>query len=175
MTGEAEVAKARGACLESYRINMTARVWPFLVPATIFISLGALGVCMAFVTHGPLEPYAGEITLAGSAFMLAGLLLTLVVVKPVMSHDEYVAALEGGVLWKLEGEERFAFWDQIAEVTWESEREGGRDGRAAMVIRMCEGEPVVIVRAFGRAPGSEVAARISDLRRKAVFRGSHRA
>ena len=163
----AEIARARGACLESYRINMTSRVWPYLVPATIFISLGALGVCMAFVTHGPLQPYANVITLVGAAFMLAGLLLTLVVVRPVLSHDEYVAALERGLLWKLDGEERFLAWDDIADVKWETER-------AAMVVRLREGDPVIIVRVFGRAPGDQVVARLDDVRRKATFAGSRR-
>ena len=156
-------SEARGACLDSYRINLTARIWPFLVPAALFISLGALGVCMAFVTHGPLEPHASAITLAGGACMLAGLLLTLFVAKPVLSHDEYVAALEGGVLCKLDGEESFLAWPSIADVRWDA-------ARAAVVIRLREGEPVVIARAFGRAPGDQVAARLDDVRRKAGFR-----
>ena len=61
--------------------------------------------------------------------MLAGLLLTLMVVKPVLSHDEYVAALEGGLLWKLESEEKFLAWDDIADVKWVTER-------AALVVRV---------------------------------------
>ena len=77
---------------------MTSRVWPFLVPATLLMSLGALGVCMAFVTHGPFAPYASPITLGGASCMLAGLVLGVLVARPVLTHDEYVAALETGLL-----------------------------------------------------------------------------
>jgi hypothetical protein len=166
VTGDAAPeVNPRGASLESYRINLTARVWPFLVTATVFISLGALGVCMAFVTHGPLQPYANEITIVGGAFMLAGLLLTLLVVKPVLAHDEYLVAFEGGLLWKLEAAERFVVWDDIATVRWDAEREG----KGAVVITLNEGEPVVVVRTFGRGSGQEIATQIDTLRRKAIF------
>jgi hypothetical protein len=141
---------------------MTARVWPLLVPATIFISLGALGVCMAFVSHGPLHPYAGVITLVGAAFMLAGLVLTIFIAKPVLAHDEYVAALESGLLVKLDGEERFFEWSGIAGVVWDA-------AAAGVVVTMREGAPLVMKKPFGRAKGVEVAQKLDDVRRKAAF------
>ena len=153
----------RGACLASYRIDMTSRVWPFLVPATLLISLGALGVCMAFVTHGPFAPYAGTITIGGAASILAGLVLSVFVARPVLTHDEYVAALETGLLLKVDEGERFFVWGAIAEVRWDAEHAG-------VVIRMREGEAVVVAKPFGTAKGEEVAAKLDDVRRKAEFR-----
>ena len=141
---------------------MTARVWPFLVPATLLISLGALGVCMAFVTHGPFQPYATTITLAGSSCMLAGLILAIFVARPILTHDEYVAALETGLLLKMDGAEQFLLWSAIAGVRWDAERAG-------VVVRMREGEPLLVAKPFGRANGSEVAAKLDDVRRKADF------
>src|SRR5580704_14120791 len=152
----------RGACVVSYRIDMTARVWPFLVPATLLISLGALGVCMAFVTHGPFSPYAGAITLGGASCMLAGLILSIFVARPVLTHDEYVAALETGLLLKLDGEETFVAWTAIASVRWDVEQAG-------VLIRMREGEPLLVVRPFGAATGDVVAAKLDDVRRKSDF------
>jgi len=141
---------------------MTARVWPFLVPATLLISLGALGVCMAFVTHGPFSPYANAITLGGASCMLAGLILSIFVARPVLTHDEYVAALETGLLLKLDGAETFLAWTAIASVRWDVERAG-------VLIRMREGEPLLVVRPFGAATGDVVAAKLDAVRRKADF------
>ena len=155
-------AGGRGACLASYRIDMTSRVWPFLVPATFLISLGALGVCMAFVTHGPFAPYAGIITLAGATCMLAGAILGVLVARPVLTHDEYVAALETGLLLKLENDERFAPWNDVGDIRWDA-------AQAVVVIRMREGDPIVIAKPFGTAKGDEVAAKLDDVRRKAGF------
>jgi hypothetical protein len=152
----------RGICLVSYRIEMAARVWPFLVPATLLISLGALGVCMAFVTHGPLTPYAGMITLAGGACMLAGLILTLFVAKPVLTHDEYVAALEKGLLLKVDGAVTFLAWGGIASVKWDAVG-------PSVVIHLRDGDPVLVSREFATAKGNDVAVKLDELRRKAAF------
>jgi hypothetical protein len=144
---------------------MTSRVWPFLVPATLLISLGALGVCMTFVTHGPLAPYANGITLAGAACMLAGLMLAVMVARPVLTHDEYVAALETGLLLKIDKEEQFLPWGAIEDVRWDA----ARGERGAVVIRMREAEPLVLPKPFGSAKGDAVAAKLDDVRRKAGF------
>jgi hypothetical protein len=141
---------------------MTARIWPFLVPATLLISLGALGVCMAFVTHGPFRPYANVITLSGASCMLAGLVLTIFVARPVLAHDEYVAALETGLLVKLEGDERFLEWSRIAGVRWDATV-------PAVVVSLREGEALLVSKPFGRATGPEVAQKLDDVRRKAEF------
>ena len=168
--------ESRGNCVASYRIDMTAKVWPFLVPATVLMSLGALGVCMAFVTHGPFAPYGGTITLAGGACILAGLILGSLVAKPVLTHDEYVAALEKGLLLKVEKEEKFVPWGDIESIRWDtgvrgvSGREDPRsEGAGGVVIRMREGEPVVLAKPFGTAKGEDVASRLDDVRRKAGF------
>ena len=158
-----EAGEERGACLASYRINMTSRVWPFLVPAALLISLGALGVCMAFVTHGPFAPYASTITIGGAASILAGLVLTIFVARPVLTHDEYLAALETGLLVKVDEGERFFAWGAIEAVRWEA-------ARAGVVIRMREGEPIVVAKPFGTAKGEDVAAKLEDVRRKVDFR-----
>jgi hypothetical protein len=152
----------RGACIASFRIDMTAKVWPFLVPATLLVSLGALGVCMAFVTHGPFHPYAGAITLGGAAAILAGVVLAVIVARPVLTHDEYVAALEAGLLVMVEEQESFLAWGAIEQVRWDGER-------AAVVIGLREGDPVVLVKPFGTATGEEVAKKLEDVRRKAGF------
>jgi hypothetical protein len=141
---------------------MTSRVWPFLVPATLLISLGALGVCMAFVTHGPFAPYAAPITLGGASCMLAGLILGVLVARPVLTHDEYVAALQTGLLLKVDKEEKFFAWSEVEDVRWDL-------ARAAVVIRMREAEPVILAKPFGTATGDAVAAKLDDVRRKAVF------
>jgi hypothetical protein len=157
------VAEGRGACLASYRIDMTSSVWPFLVPATVLISLGALGVCMAFVTHGPFAPYAGTITVLGAASILAGLVLSIFVARPVLTHDEYIAALETGLLLKVDEAEKFFTWEEVEEVRWDA-------ARAGVIIQMREGDTVVVAKPFGRAKGDEVATKLDEVRRKAAFR-----
>jgi hypothetical protein len=161
-SAEGATPEPRGACVASFRIDMSKRIWPFLVPATLFISLGALGVCMAFVTHGPLQPYAGTITLGGSACMLAGLILAIFVARPVLTHDEYLAALETGLLCKLDGGEKFLPWSAVEAVRWDA-------ATASVHVLMREGEPLVVARQFGSANGDVVAAKLDDVRRKADF------
>jgi hypothetical protein len=163
LSARQRIARERGACLVSYRIDMTSKVWPFLVPATLLISLGALGVCMAFVTHGPFAPYAGTITVLGAASILAGLVLSIFVARPILTHDEYVAALEKGLLLKVDTEESFFAWGAIEDVRWDAERAG-------VIIRMREGEAMIVAKPFGRAKGDEVAAKLDEVRRKAEFR-----
>lgn len=141
---------------------MTARIWPLLVPATISISLGALGVCMAFVTHGPFAPYAGTITLVGGACILAGLILGSMVAKPVLTHDEYIAAMDRGLLLKVDQVEHFYVWANVEAVRWDA-------AAAGVVIRMREGGDVVVAKPFGSAKGVDVAAKLDDVRRKAGF------
>ncbi len=149
--GAVTPGRERGACLASYRIDMTSKVWPYLVPATLLMSLGALGVCMAFVTHGPFAPYGSAITLAGAACMLAGLMLAVMVARPVLTHDEYVAALEAGLLLKVDKEERFLSWETIEDVRWDA-------ARGAVVIRMRDAEPILLARSrSARRKGDEVA------------------
>jgi hypothetical protein len=94
--------------------------------------------------------------------MLAGLGLAVFVVVPVITHDEYLAALEGGLLWKLSGEERFIAWGEIGGVKWDAQQ-------GAIVVAMREGEPIAIVRRFGRMSAELVAPRLDDIRRKAGF------
>ena len=158
---EASDVRSRGACLESFRIDASGRAWVFLVPATIAIFLGALGVCTAFVTHGVFAQ-TDWFAIVGSASMLAGLALAALVAWPIVTHDEYLAALEGGLLWKLEGEERFMAWGEIAVVTWDSQEK-------AIVLALREGEPITIARKFGRMSADLVAPKLEDFRRKSSF------
>jgi hypothetical protein len=94
--------------------------------------------------------------------MLAGAILGVLVARPVLTHDEYVAALETGLLLKLEKEERFVLWNDVGDIRWDA-------AQAAVVIRMREGNPTVIAKPFGTAKGEEVAAKLDDVRRKAGF------
>ncbi len=160
MSDAAEV-RSRGVCLESFRIDASSRAWMYLVPATVAIFLGALGVCTAFVTHGVFA-HTDWFAIFGSAAMLAGLALAALVVLPVITHDEYVAALEGGLLWKLADEEHFLPWDEMQHVKWDVTQ-------AAIVIARREGEPIAIARKFGRMSADLVAPRLEDIRRKASF------
>jgi hypothetical protein len=148
-------------CLESFRIDASSRVWVFLVPSAIAIFMGSLGVCTAFVTHGVFS-HTDWFAIVGAASMLAGLGLAVFVVGPVITHDEYVAALEGGLLWKLAGEEGFIAWDEIAAVKWDAKL-------AAIVIARREGEPMAIAREFGRMKAELVAPLLDEMRRKAEF------
>ncbi len=170
VTPEDRAASAlRGACLASYRIDMTSRVWPFLALATVLISIGALGVCMAFVTHGPFQPYAGPITLGGAMCMLAGLVLAVLVMRPVLTHDEYVAALERGLLMKVGKEETFHPWGAIEDVRWDA------GGGAVVIPRCARGEPLPrrqTVRDGGRKGGRGEARRRAEEGRVSPALGS---
>ena len=160
MTDGSDV-RSRGVCLESFRIDASSHAWVFLVPATIAMAAGALGVCTAFVSHGVFSR-TDWFAITGAASMLAGLILAVFVALPVILQDEYLAALEGGILWKLAGEEGFIPWGDIASVKWDAA------GKAIVIARR-EGEPFSIARNFGRISAEALAPRLDDMRRKAGF------
>jgi hypothetical protein len=144
-----------------FRIDASPRAWMFLGPAAVMITCGAMGICTVFVTHGP---FAGTdwYAIVGSACMLSGLALAVVVSIPMFTHDEYVAALEAGILWKLAKEEGFIPWDDVLGVKWEAARQ-------AVVVARRDGAALEVRREFGRVAADQVAVRLDDLRRKASF------
>jgi hypothetical protein len=158
---DATAAASRGACLELFRVDASPRAWMFLGPAAVMIMAGAMGVCTVFVSHGPFAR-SDWYAIVGAACMLAGLLLAIVVSVPMFTHDEYLAALEGGILWRLDREEGFYAWPEVRSVTWDATR-------GAVVVSRAEGTPIEVTRPFGRATGDVVAARLEDFRRKASF------
>ena len=161
MPDAASPAASRGSCLELFRIDVSSHAWMFLGPAAVMILAGAMGVCTAFVTHGPFartDWYA----IVGSACMLAGLALAVVVTIPMFTHDEYVAALEGGILWKLGKAEGFIPWEDVLGVKWDA-------ARTTVVITRRDEGPLEITRPFGRTTPDQAAVRLDDYRRKASF------
>jgi hypothetical protein len=154
---------AMGARLAAYRIDVSGRVWPFLVPATVFVSLGAVGVCSAFISHGRVAEHAEVLTLLGSACVLAGLALSVQGARPFFSQDEYLVVTDKGLFLKLDKRETFLVWEEITAVAWDAPA-------AALVIQRGAGPELRVTKPFVQEPGERVAAHVDDLRRKAAFR-----
>jgi len=152
-----------GQRLAAYRIDVSGRVWPFLVPATVFVTAGAVGICSTFITHGPMAEHAEILTLVGAACVVAGLALSIQGARPFFSQDEYLVVTDRGLLLMLDQRETFLAWPEVAEVTWDAPA-------AALVIRTEGGGELRVTKPFVQEPGERVAAHVDDLRRKAVFR-----
>ena len=82
--------------------------------------------------------------------------------RQLLKQDEYVAALEAGLLVVLGPDEHFVPWPDLAGIHWRAE-----PGELAIEPR--EGEPIVIKKPFGMITGPDLAAHLEDLRRKADF------
>ena len=151
----------RGGCLESYRVDVTGRAWPILVPATMLTSVGAFVVCTSFVVRGVLMHHPA-LTFFGAACMVMGPVLAVYGMRGLLTVDEYVAVLERGLLLHVAGDDLFVGWGEIARVRWE---EAGK----AIVIERREADDVRLLRPFARTTNAKLAARLDELRRKAVF------
>ena len=144
-----------------YRVDVSGVSWPLLLVAGIFTAVGTCGVGTAFVSHGPLSGTT-ILPLLGGAFMLAGPLMAIIGMRQLIFLDEYVAALEGGLLVLIDKRETYLDWDEVEHVDWDA-------GQGALVVKRRAGEPMVISRSFSRGPAKDMAVRIEDVRRKAVF------
>lgn len=161
--------EGRGACLESYRVDVTGRAWPILVPAALLTSVGAVLICTSFIGHGVLM-HRSELTFLGAFCMLTGLSLAVYCMRSLLGEDEYIAALEGGMLLHCRDADAFVPWDELASIRWDAALE-------AIVLERHEDEPIALARPFvggpsgGAAGGSndKLAARLDELRRKATF------
>jgi hypothetical protein len=96
--------------------------------------------------------------------MITGPLLAVFGTQRIFAHDEYVAALEHGLLVYLGSEEQFLPWIEVEHVSW--------NGAARTVeIARREAEPIRIVETFAKTSGERLAREVEDLRRKATFHG----
>ena len=154
----------RGALLASYRIDTTTRVWPLMIPAGFLVAFGALGICTAFISHGPLAEHAEGFTLVGGASMVCGLIIAISGVRPILTHDEYLLAMERGLVYRYQKTERFLAWGDVTALAWD-------EAKGAVIVSHPEGD-LEIGRPFAQALGRDVAARLEDLRRKATFSAS---
>ncbi|HEY2510874.1 MAG TPA: hypothetical protein VGI39_08460, partial [Polyangiaceae bacterium] len=124
---------SRGAVLASYRIDTTTRVWPLMVPAGFLVTFGALGICTAFISRGPLAEHAEGFTLVGGASMVCGLLIAISGVRPILTHDEYLLAMERGLVYRHQKTERFLAWGETTSVVWDEQK-------AAVIVSHPEGD-----------------------------------
>src|SRR5207248_1152806 len=136
--------------------------WPILVPASILTTIGAVLICTAFVAQGILM-HRSELTFAGSACMLFGPALAIYGMRHILTRDDdYLAVLERGVLIHVGETQAFVRWGDITRVAWDA-------AAGAIVFQRRDDDPIALARTFARANGDELASRIDELRRKAVF------
>jgi hypothetical protein len=151
-----------GACLESYRVDVTARAWPILVPAAILTTIGAVLICTAFVAQGVLQ-HRPELTFAGAACMAFGPLLAAYGMRHILAHDDdYLALLERGVLIHVGEAQEFVRWSELSRVRWDA-------STRAIVFERRDAQAIALARTFARLPADALAAHIDELRRKAGF------
>jgi hypothetical protein len=132
-----------------------------LIPAAVLTALGVLGIGASFVSHGPFA-HNDVAIFVGSVCMIVGPLTAVIGMRQLLKHDEYVAALERGVLVVSGPEERFVPWSDVAAVRWRTEP-------AALAIELREGEPIVLAKTFAMVRGPDLATNLEDMRRKAEF------
>ena len=158
-----ELAKGEGGdCLASYRVDVTGRAWPILVPASILTTIGGVLVCTAFVAQGVLMHQA-ELTYAGAVCMVFGPLLGAFGMRHILTHDDdYVAVLERGALIHVGEVQEFLPWSELTRVAWD-------EAQAAIVFHRRDEAPIALPHRFAKTKTDALAASIDDVRRKAGF------
>jgi hypothetical protein len=145
--------------VETFRVDVSWRAWPLLTLSATLTTIGALAVCTAFVARG-MFVHKDAITHVGTLCMLVGPLSAIVALRKLLQSDEYVAALDTGVLVHCAGIDAFVAWGDVETV---------KHDQGAIVVARTEGEPIRIERTFARGKVAEVAARMDDVRRKVMF------
>src|SRR3954451_6685533 len=90
-------ADERGGCLASYRVEVSSSAWAMLALAAILTTVGGAMVCTSFVSRGVLQ-HGTELTAIASACTVIGPLLAIIGMRGLLATDEYLAALENGLL-----------------------------------------------------------------------------
>jgi hypothetical protein len=147
--------------LEWYRADPWPGMRRVLVAGPSLLTLGGLVIAVSF-----LSSVSGEVrsdaSAAGFALIGSGALVTIFGMGRILRDDSYVALRTDGVAVHVGGQETLVTWDGLVGVRWDP-------SRSALILER-EGSPSIVVeRGFARTPGTEVAGRIEQTRRRAAL------
>lgn len=167
-----------------YRPEVARRLRRVLLPAALLMLLGSLTWAHVAVFHGGRDVVAQEaypapgqptrlvsappgaavgLMLGGLALCVSGGLLAVLGLLWTMREESYLALRTDGALWHRDGEEIFIDWDHIERVRWDA------DARALVFDRRDRAEPFRLERRFADVEGPDLAKRLEDVRRKAIW------
>lgn len=167
-----------------YRPEIARRLRRVLLPAAGLMLLGSLAWAHVKLFHGgpdvlgraappaqgtplppaPLPPAeAFGLMAIGLVLCVAGGLLAILGLLRTMREDVYLALRTDGALWHRGGDEVFLPWGELERVRWDAEQ-------AALVFERRDGDaPFQLGGRFADVEGPELARRLDDVRRKAIW------
>jgi hypothetical protein len=147
--------------LEWYRADPWPGMRRVLVVGPALLTLGGLVIAVSFLSSVSREMRIDS-SAAGFALIGGGALATMFGMGRILRDDSYVALRTDGIVIRVGGDETLVPWDALHAVRWDASR--------TVLILEREGAPSIAVeRGFARTPGSEVAERIEQTRRRAAL------
>ena len=156
---------AFGRMVEWYRVEQSRALWRAFWPgALVLLPLGSALVAFAMLDRFVPLPLQPVLTLLGIAVTAAGPLWAIAVLLRSIRSDLYVAIRIDGLCVRLDPAhpERVCGWDMITDARYDE-----ATGRVA--VALVEGEPLSIAGPFSEVDLPELARRIRDARRLAVW------
>lgn len=156
---------AFGRTVDWYRVEQSRALWRAFWPgALVLLPLGS--VLVAFAMRDRFVPIELQpaLTLAGVALTASGPLWAIAVLLRSMRSDLYVAIRVDGLCVRLDPAhpERVWEWDAIADASYD-------EARRVVSVELVEGELLSIAGPFSEVALPELARRIRDARRLAVW------
>jgi hypothetical protein len=149
--------------VDFYRVEQGAALWrAFLPGALVSLPLGGTLMAVAMTDrwlHGPLQAWATALAIAVTASGPLWAIVTLL--RSIQRDDCYVAIFLSGLRLRLDADQepRHIPWDELQEVACDAH---------GVRLLLASGE-VAITRPFATLSASELALRIRDARRLAVW------
>jgi len=185
MTDAAPTEPRTAPVIEWYRPDTTRGVRRALLPAALLMTLGSLALAHTIVFRGGPDvgdgpppprgaflspagvPSPGEVLFLGGglALIAGGGLYAFIGLRREMGNDTSLVVRTDGLHWQgPHGEDQaFVDWYDIERVDFDPDR------GALSFPRRDGGPPLVLTERFADAPGADLAKRLEDLRRKAIF------
>jgi hypothetical protein len=187
MQRDSRAPEQRAVILEHYRLDPGSSLGRTLVAGVLLVSLGGLtaGSSMVAPMLGGVRAAdglhrAGEVTADGApvaheiaywqigavaigvAFILLGLARTIFALRSRLAADGYLALRMDGAAFCAGDEHAFVPWEEVERVRWDAEKQ-------AVCFELHDGSCWTRAERFAGATGEELAARASEIRRKALF------
>jgi hypothetical protein len=177
----------RARVVEWYRPDATPAIRRALLPAALLMTLGALALAHTVIFREPPDvpgaasspapgtlsqrlvrpPAPGEVVLLGGGLLLigAGGLTAILGLRRLMDRDSSLIVRTDGLHWQSADAPRATHfdWYELQGIGWDPDRR-------ALVLAHRDGRPpFVLAERFADIDGADLARRLDDLRRKAIF------
>ena len=155
---------AFGRMVEWYRVQQAPALWRAFFPAFLLMPMGSVLVGLAVIPRYVSLDVQPFVIMLGVLVTGSGPLWAIIQLLRMIRRDLYVAIRVDGLCVRLDPatSERVYAWESIQDARYDA-------AKRALSVSLSEGEPVSIAARFSGLDLEELARRIRDARRLAVW------